>query len=357
MTLVRVVVSAASVVLRADVARVLDRDGDVRVVGSAESADEVVRMVPALRPHVVVVVVEDSADGIRALARAVDVPVVALACRDAHAAVAVDCFDAGAADVLVLPSSRDRAGAAVLRGHVIALAGGGVRARAQRRARALPVPARPAPEATRASGRPAPPVPAARGSAGSVLAIGASTGGPAALADLLADLGQVEAAILVVQHLHPDFIDGLVTWLGGRCAMPVRVASAGPAAPGVVHVAPGGQHLRLAGHRRLVLSPTPERLHRPSVDELFNSVAESAGASAVGVLLTGMGEDGARGLLHMRQAGAWTAAQDEASSAVWGMPQAAVRHGAATAVLPLAELGPAVRRALAAASTSGSVRP
>jgi two-component system chemotaxis response regulator CheB len=115
--------------------------------------------------------------------------------------------------------------------------------------------------------------------------------------------------------------------------------------PGTVYLAPGNLHLKLAAGSRVELDSLPIGLHRPSVDELFTSVAAHAGAAGVGALLTGMGEDGARGLLELHRAGGHTLAQDQATSAVFGMPQAAARLGAVTDLLPLGQLASAITRA------------
>jgi two-component system, chemotaxis family, protein-glutamate methylesterase/glutaminase len=143
----------------------------------------------------------------------------------------------------------------------------------------------------------------------------------------------------VVQHLHADFTSGLVEWMARAGALPAQTARHGELPqPGQVYIAPGGLHLRLGVNRHLVLSPTPPSMHCPSADELFSSVAEHAGAAGIGVVLTGMGDDGALGLLAMRRAGGRTFGQDEASCAVFGMPQAAERIGALAELLPLDRL-------------------
>ena len=188
-----------------------------------------------------------------------------------------------------------------------------------------------------------------------VVALAASTGGPAALAQILGELDGLEAAVLVVQHLHPDFTGGLLEWMSRASSLPVELARHGGAArPGRVYLAGAGAHLRLGPRRQLELAREPETTHRPSADELMASVARHAGSAGVGVLLTGMGEDGARGLLAMRRSGAHTYAQDEQSSAVFGMPAAAHRLGAAEALVPLTNVAATVRRAVAA--TRGGTR-
>jgi two-component system chemotaxis response regulator CheB len=180
-----------------------------------------------------------------------------------------------------------------------------------------------------------------------LVAIAASTGGPSALATLLAGLAGLTAPVLIVQHLHPDFTDRLVDWMSRVSALQVMTAEHGqiPRA-GCVYLAPGGVHLRVGPDLRLELDPEPASPHRPSADQLFLSVAERAGATAVGVLLTGIGDDGARGLLAIRRRGGWTLAQDEASCAVFGMPQAAQRIGAVTDLLPITQLAAAINQAV-----------
>ncbi|WP_051973459.1 chemotaxis protein CheB [Cryobacterium sp. MLB-32] len=181
-----------------------------------------------------------------------------------------------------------------------------------------------------------------------VVALAASTGGPRALAEVLAGLEELRAPILVVQHLHPDFIDGFVGWMSRESALPVEMATHDQILqPGHVYLAPGHKHLRLAAGLRTELSSGPVTLHRPSADELFRSVAVHAGSAGVGVILTGMGDDGARGLLALQRAGGQTFGQDEASSAVFGMPQAAQQLGALSSLLPLNQLAPAIKRASA----------
>ncbi|MEJ6002893.1 chemotaxis-specific protein-glutamate methyltransferase CheB [Paucibacter soli] len=203
-----------------------------------------------------------------------------------------------------------------------------------------------APAALRAPPRLAPalatPVGAAR-----LVALGASAGGPAALATILAALpAQFPASIVLVQHLDAAFAPELAHWLGRQSAMPVRLARAGePPQPGVVLLAGGPQHLRLCADGRLELDAAPEALpYRPSVDEFFLSAARHWRGALSAVLLTGMGRDGARGLLALREVGHETIAQDQASCAVFGMPAAAIELGAARAVLPLNEIAPALCR-------------
>lgn len=180
-----------------------------------------------------------------------------------------------------------------------------------------------------------------------VVAVAASTGGPSALATFLGGLAGLDAPVLVVQHLHPDFTSGLVEWMSRVSSLPVETAEHRQLArAGRVYLAPAGRHLRYAGNGALELATLPATPHRPSADELFTSVARGAGAAAIGVLLTGMGDDGARGLLAIQQNGGRTFAQDEASSTVFGMPKAAARLGAVGEMVHIDKMADAVQRAV-----------
>lgn len=177
-----------------------------------------------------------------------------------------------------------------------------------------------------------------------ILAIGASTGGPRAVAQVIAALPRdLPLATLVVQHVSSEFVGGFVSWLSTELARPVQLARAGVAPrAGDIIVAGEDRHLALTEAGTLELREEPaDSLHRPSVDELFGSLAQSP-SRGIAVLLTGMGRDGAAGLLRLRAAGWHTIAQDERTSVVWGMPGAAHRAGAAVETLALESIGPAI---------------
>ncbi|MFH0881988.1 MAG: chemotaxis-specific protein-glutamate methyltransferase CheB [bacterium] len=182
-----------------------------------------------------------------------------------------------------------------------------------------------------------------------VLAIGASTGGPGAVLNILASLPKTfPIPILLVIHISEAMSPALAEWLDTNCSLPVRFAVDGehlpPEGKGIVLLAPADVHLKVVG-KRLHLSDEPERHScRPSVDHLFESIAEMIGERAIGCLLTGMGTDGAAGMLAIRQRGGLTVAQDEESSVIFGMPAEAIRLGGAQYVLSLKEISPFLLR-------------
>ncbi len=178
-----------------------------------------------------------------------------------------------------------------------------------------------------------------------IVVIGASAGGPSALVEVLGSLSaSLELPILIVQHLTSDFMPGLADWLNRSCALPVRLARRGePLTPGTVVLAPGGSHLGIGTDRRIVLDSNPNGYrHQPAADVLLESAAAEYGPHAIGVILTGMGDDGALGLRAMRTAGARTVAQNRETCIVFGMPAAAIALEAAEFVLPLDKIGSAI---------------
>lgn len=188
-----------------------------------------------------------------------------------------------------------------------------------------------------------------------LVAIGSSTGGPAAVAEVLTAFAPApRGPIVVVQHIAADFATGLAGWLQSRAGVPVQIAREGDTPePGCVYVAATDDHLILRADRRFAHSHEPKAYpYRPSVDVLFESLATSWPRPGVGVLLTGMGSDGARGLGELRKRGWHTIAQDRATSVVYGMPKVAAELGAAVEVLPLSQIGLSAATHLAARSSA-----
>ena len=178
-----------------------------------------------------------------------------------------------------------------------------------------------------------------------IVAIGASTGGPPALATILSELpSDLPASVLVVQHMAEGFVEGLARWLDGVCPMPVVVAVDGERLqPGQVYLAPANQNMIVRpGYRVGLTDPPPGQYHVPGVDVTFRSVAQVSGQYSVAALLTGMGRDGAAGLKVLRDIGAFTIGQDESTSVVWGMPAAAQEVDAVDLELPLPSISQAI---------------
>lgn len=193
-----------------------------------------------------------------------------------------------------------------------------------------------------------------------LLVIGASTGGPQAIVDLVNGLpASFRPPILVVQHLDKAFVPGFVSWLGNQTGWPAACIRAGDKPKtGEILVAASRDHLVMGLARTLRYDKEPKELaHRPSVDAFFMSLKRNWPTPGVAVLLTGMGQDGAKGMLALKQNGWTTIAQDEASSVVWGMPRAAKELDATTRVLPLAEMGPCIERAWKRLETAGATQP
>jgi two-component system, chemotaxis family, response regulator WspF len=182
---------------------------------------------------------------------------------------------------------------------------------------------------------------------GRMLAIGSSAGGPGALPAILSQLPpDFPAAVVIVQHVDAEFAAGLATWLGDQCALPVSLAKSGerPQAGRVV-IAGGREHLIVDRGGRLANTPEPQTAsYKPSIDVFFESAARRWRGDIIGIVLTGMGRDGAQGLKLLRNGGHHTIAQDRATSAVYGMPKAAAELDAAAEILPLGEIAATLRR-------------
>jgi two-component system chemotaxis response regulator CheB len=175
-----------------------------------------------------------------------------------------------------------------------------------------------------------------------LILIGASTGGPRVVNEVLSNLpSDLRAAVLVVQHIAQGFSAGMAEWLANASRLPVKLAIEGQAIRvGEVLIAPDTRDLLITRERTIHLSDTPLLIQRPSIDIAMQAAAEVFGARAIGVLLTGMGRDGAYGMLTIKRSNGYTIAQDEATSTIFGMPRAAIQLGAALEVLPATRIAP-----------------
>lgn len=341
----------------------LESDDDVNVIGEARNGREAVALVGRLRPTVVVMDLDlPVMGGIEAIERIMSAsPTPILVCSafvaGANSDNAVEALAAGAVDVLAKPGPDDTGSledyAAALRralriaARVRVITHPRGRLRSQGMVGTAPALA----GGTRrllatGTGLPDHDDRDAAGGTVKLIAIGASTGGPQALLTVLSQLpADLCQAVLVVQHMAEGFVPGLASWLDGLVSLPVVVGESGRRlSPGTVTIAPSGGNLLVQDERLRVLCvpPDPGQFHVPGIDASFDSVARALGPDAVGVLLTGMGRDGAAGLLAMRQRGALTLGQDEATSTVYGMPAAAFALDAVERQLPIEQIGPAV---------------
>jgi two-component system chemotaxis response regulator CheB len=324
----------------------LESDPDLKVIGEAGDGAEALSQVERLRPDVITMDLRmPRVDGLEAIRRIMAVhpaPIVVVTGvdleREAH--LPKEVARLGAVSILKRPepsAPNYRAFAAKLVEQVKLMSDVKVVRRPWSRRAAQPD-----------EGRGAVARPAAQRI--EIVAIGSSTGGPAALHTVLSRIpANFPAPILIVQHISFGFVDGLASWLGGAC--PLRVTVAQPrerVQPGSVYLAPDNCHMQIDRLGRIGLaSDEPIDGHRPSATALFKSVARAYGPAALGVILTGMGADGAAGLKAMQQAGALTIAQDEASCVVFGMPKEAIALGAVAHVVPLDRIAARIQESIA----------
>lgn len=312
------------------VARVLVSDPEIEVVGTARSALEARELIKQLDPDVMTLDVEmPEMDGLSFLERVMrlrPMPVVMVSSMTARGTdTTIQALALGAVDCVVKPTPENPNSFDELPGKVK------VASKVRRR---------------KASATPEPKVPFSGPyqPAGQVVGIGSSTGGVEALISILTTFPANCPPTLVTQHMPPVFTKNLAARLDKMCAPRVVEATSGaPVVPGTVYIAPGGEaHLEVTGRMVLTCSlreGPPVNGHCPSIDRLFVSMARSLGSRAMGVLLTGMGRDGAQGLLEIRREGGRTIGQDEATSVVYGMPKAAAELGAVEAQHPLGRIG------------------
>jgi two-component system chemotaxis response regulator CheB len=331
----RVLVVDDSPVARRLLVHIINGDSEMEVVGEASDGDEAVAMAGRLEPDVILMdIVLPGTDGLAATrtimnTRPTPIVLISSAYRTSDARKTFEALASGALTVLPKPTGPGTQGFAEEVANLTITVKLMAEVKLVRRRRG-PGTAPAGDARTMAAIPTVEPV--------EVIAIAASTGGPAALASVLAALpGSMRAPILVVQHITSGFHQGLVSWLDSVTPLPVRLAEDGqPIRRGEVLVGPSGKHLGVTRAGRVVLSAdAPMGGHRPSATHLFRSVAQAYGPRAIGVILTGMGDDGAAGLEALRRAGGIVVAQDEATSVVYGMPREAAALGVVNHVVPL----------------------
>ena len=356
---IKVLVIDDSALVRRLLTRLLDEDPGIEVVGSACDPYDAREKIKKLHPDVLTLDVEmprmDGITFLKNLMRLHPLPVVMVSSLTEKGAEAtLQALELGAVDFVSKPRGAPATALERLAGEIIDKVKTAAAANIPGVAHRTAPPAMKIEEKQGADAvirRKGP----GRGSGGAIIAVGASTGGTEAIKELLGPLPPGLPGIVITQHIPAAFSAPFARRMNGICALEVCEAEDGqPILPGHVYIAPGDRHLLVncsGGGYRCQLHDGPRvNRHKPSVDVLFRSVAQCAGRNAIGVLLTGMGDDGARCLLEMREAGAATICQDEPSSVVWGMPGTAVKLGAADQVLPLEAIPAALQRQLAGRS-------
>lgn len=353
---VRVLIVDDSASVRQTMKAILEEDGDIEVIGTAADPFAAARIIQAQIPDVITLDVEmprmDGITFLRKLMSQCPLPVVMCSSlTEQGSETLMQALEAGAVDIILKPRMGVADHLNEARAQIRQVVKGAARARVQARKAA---PARIEPQAKLTADAVLPP-PSGRAMSRTtemIVCIGASTGGTEALREVLEALPANSPGIVVVQHMPEHFTRAFAARLNTLCEVTVKEAEDGDTVMrGHVLIAPGGKHTMLErqGARYLVSvrdGPLVSR-HRPSVDVLFRSAARCAGSNAVGVIMTGMGDDGARGLLEMREGGARTFAQDEATSIVFGMPKEAIARGAADKITPLGSIAREILQATA----------
>lgn len=332
---IRVLIADDSSLARGLLRAILEDQADIEVVGEARHGQEAVEMTQELRPDIVTMDLNMPVmDGMRAISTIMHqkaVPILVVS-NESDAEKAYEALQLGALEVIPKPDYTPEQAADFVE-KIRLLAGVPVITHLRRRLVAEPA-------ATFEKPVLAMPATLLR-SYRRVVAIASSTGGPQALAVLLPKFpSDFPAPILIAQHISDGFAEGMAQWLNSLCPLPVKVAQEGELLqPGQIYVSPSEQHLTLTSAHRLALIPrSAGDIYRPSCDQLLSSVARHCGADAIGMILTGMGRDGAAGMLAIRDAGGITLAQDEDSSVIYGMNQEAVNIGGILKLLPLDQL-------------------
>lgn len=331
---IRVLVVDDSTFMRNALKRSIEQDPRFKVIDTASNGQEGVDKAIALKPDIVTLDVEmpvmNGLEALKMIVAKTTIPVVMVsAVTEAGAKITIDALSLGAVDFI--PKSK---GAEHIHEKLIAAMNAGLSRKLLAGRRAAP-PTPPPPRPLRASAR----VPA------KLVVIGSSTGGPQALQEVIRNLpANFPVPVVVAQHMPPQFTLALAKRLNDLSAVRVVEAEDGvQLTPGTVYIGPGGKHLRLTSTHIKVETEKGESLYKPSVDVLTESAFMVFGKQVLGVMLTGMGNDGAREFIRLHKAGGYTLVQNQATCVVYGMPRAVADAGAADEVLPLEQIGPRIR--------------
>ena len=337
--MIRVLIVDDSAVLRQSLKFILESDPELKVVGEAHNGEEAVALTGRLRPDVITMDIRmPRMDGLEAIRHIMagnptSIVVVTSVDLDREIGVSSQARKLGAASIVRRPGGVNNPRYKTFVARLIQQVKLMSAVRVVHRSQSRDTPLRPQAGAPEPTGRRRPET--------KIIAIGSSTGGPAALHQIMSALpADVPVPILVVQHISFGFVEGLAGWLDGACKLQVKVAEQRERVqPGIIYIAPDDHHLQADKFGKTWLSQTePIGGHRPSATALFQSVAQAYGSAAMGVILTGMGSDGAVGMKALRDAGAITIAQDEESCVVFGMPKEAMALGAVQHVVPLGKM-------------------
>jgi two-component system chemotaxis response regulator CheB len=341
----RVLVVDDSALVRSLLSEIINRQPDMQCVGAASDPYAAREMIRALNPDVITLDVEmprmDGIDFLSKLMRLRPMPVVMVSTlTERGAEVTLRALELGAVDFVAKPKIGVADGLRLLAQDITDK----VRIAAKAHLRRLVV-ATPTADGGAAVTPAAPPAPLGRLSTEKIIFIGASTGGTEATKEVLINLPSDSPAVVITQHMPPGFTRSYAARLNGLCKIRVAEARDGERIlPGHAYIAPGGLHLSVersgANYIARVQDGDPVNRHKPSVEVLFKSAARVVGPNALGLMLTGMGADGAKAMKEMRDAGSYNYCQDEASCVVFGMPREAIAAGAAHEVLPLPQIAP-----------------
>ncbi len=343
---IRVIVVDDSALVRSLLSEIINRQRDMECIGTANDPLVAREMIRELNPDVITLDVEmprmDGIDFLGRLMRLRPMPVVMISTlTERGAEVTMKALELGAIDFVAKPRVGLASGLNELAAQIVDK----IRVAAVAQVRRAPA------REPAAAGGAAPPVPSSallgRLSTEKLICIGASTGGTEAIKEVLVQMPADSPAIVITQHMPPGFTTSFAARLNGLCQITVKEAVNGERIlPGHAYIAPGGTQFHVArsgaNYVAVVDDGPPVNRHKPSVEVLFKSAAAVVGRNAFGIMLTGMGNDGAAAMREMKDAGSYNYVQDESTCIVFGMPREAIAHGAADEVLPLTQIAPAL---------------